>query len=214
MAIVQIPLLGRARKSAGEMTFTKWKDKNVLKNKASNVANPDTVNQQMRRGMFAQLVVIARNYLPVLDIGFIAYRGVMSQFNAFIKYNYGTFVAAGTAPAFSVVPADMIISKGPLTPTTITSITAVNASANVTVAFPTGTTAPDQAANDKAYLVVYNETTHDRGYQLTATLRSSGAISATLSGNATTADNVRAYLFFTRNDGSIASDTETDIVTV
>ena len=214
MAIVQIPLLGRARKSAGEMTFTKWKDKNVLKNKASNVANPDTVNQQMRRGMFAQLVVVARSYLPVLDIGFIAYRGVMSQFNAFIKYNYGTFVAAGTAPAFSVVPADMIISKGPLTPTTITSITAVNASANVTVAFPTGTTAPDQAANDKAYLVVYNETSHDRGYQLTPTLRSSGAISATLSGNATTANNVRAYLFFTRNDGSIASDTETDIVTV
>ena len=214
MAIVQIPLLGRARKSAGEMTFTKWKDKNVLKNKASNVANPDTVNQQMRRGMFAQLVVVARSYLPVLDIGFIAYRGVMSQFNAFIKYNYGTFVAAGTAPAFSVVPADMIISKGPLTPTTITSITAVNASANVTVAFPTGTTAPDQAANDKAYVVVYNETTHDRGYQLTPTLRSSGAISATLSGNATTANNVRAYLFFTRNDGSIASDTETDIVTV
>ena len=214
MAIVQIPLLGRARKSAGEMTFTKWKDKNVLKNKASNVANPDTVNQQMRRGMFAQLVVVARSYLPVLDIGFIAYRGVMSQFNAFIKYNYGTFVAAGTPPFLAVVPAEMIISKGPLTPTTITSITAVNASANVTVAFPTGTTAPDQAANDKAYLVVYNETTDDRGFQLTATLRSSGAISATLSGNATTADNVRAYLFFTRNDGSIASDTETDIVTV
>ena len=214
MAIVQIPLLGRARKSAGEMTFTKWKDKNVLKNKASNVANPDTVNQQMRRGMFAQLVVAARSLLPVLDIGFIAYRGVMSQFNAFIKYNYGTFVAAGTAPAFSVVPADMIISKGPLTPTSITTVTAVNASANVTVAFPTGTTAPDQAANDKAYLVVANETTHDQGYQLTATLRSSGAISATLSGNATSGDVVRAYLFFTRNDGSIASDTETDLVTV
>lgn len=214
MAIVQIPLLGRARRSAGEMTFTKWKDKNVLKNKASQVANPNTVNQQMRRSMFSTLVATGRIFLPVIDIGFIAYRNVMSQFNAFIKYNYGTYVTTGTAPAFNVVDLALILSKGPLTPTVPATVVATNGSATVSMTFATGTTAPDQASTDRAYAVWLNETTGDYGYQLTSTLRSSGTIAGTLSGNATTADVINGYLFFTRSDGSIASDTEVLQITV
>ena len=214
MAIVQIPLLGRARRSAGEMTFTKWKDKNVLKNKASQVSNPNTVNQQMRRAMFAYLVAAARQFLPVLDLGFIAYRNTMSQFNAFIKYNYGVYVTTGTAPAFNIVDVALLISKGPLTPTVPATVVATNGSATVSMTFATGTTAPDQASTDKAYAVWLNQDTGDYAYQLTPTLRSSGTIAGTLNGNATTGDVINGYLFFMRSDNSIASDTEVLQLTV
>lgn len=212
--IVQIPLLGRARKSAGEMTFTKWKDKNVLKNKASQVANPNTVNQQMRRGMFSQLVTAGRLFLPVFDLGFIAYRNTMSQFNAFIKFNYGLYVTPGIAPAFNVVDSALIFAKGPLTPTVPTNVVATNSSAAVTMTFPTTTSAPDQAVNDNAYAVWLNENTGDYAYQLTPVLRSSGTIAGTLNGNATTGDTVHGYLFFMRADGTIASDSEAFTIVV
>lgn len=208
MAIVQIPLLGRARRSAGEMTFTKWKDKNVLKNKASQVANPNTVNQQMRRGMFNQLVTFGRMFLPVFDLGFIAYRNTMSQFNAAIKYNYGVYVQPGVAPAFTVNDGAMVFAKGPLTKTDPSTVVATNASAAVTMTFPTTTAAPDQATTDKAYGVWVNEDTGDYAYNITGVARSVGTMAATLNGAATTGDTVHGYLFFMREDGSIASDSE------
>jgi hypothetical protein len=206
MAIVQIPLLGRARRSAGEMTFTKWKDKNVLKNKASNVSNPNTVNQQMARGMFATLILFGRALLPVFDLGFVAYRNVMSQFNAFVKYNYGVLVTGGVAPAFNTNIKDMVISKGPLTPTAFTNGTSANLSANVVITWPAAVTAPDQAPTDLVRVIVYNETSNTHLYNIGVVDRSAGTITLVLPVAAVTADVIDIYMFFSRSDGSIASD--------
>jgi hypothetical protein len=206
MAIVQIPLLGRARRSAGEMTFTKWKDKNVLKNKASNVSNPNTVNQQMARGMFATLILFARTYLPVFDLGFVAYRNVMSQFNAFVKYNYGVLVSNGVAPAFNTNFKDMVISKGPLTPTAVTNATSANLSANVVITWPAAVTAPDQAPTDLVRVIVYNETSNAHTYNIGVVDRSAGTITLVLPVAALTGDVIDVSMFFSRSDGSIASD--------
>ena len=214
MAIVTIPLLGRARRSAGEMTFTKWKDKNVLKNKASNVSNPNTVNQQMRRAMFATLVEFARALLPVADLGFVAYRNTMSQFNAFIKFNNGFLVTPGTAPAFNIVESDLVPSRGPLTPTVISTVTATNGSPTVTITWPTGTTAPDQAATDQVRLVVLNTTNSSSGYNVGTVARSVGTANVTLNANCTTADVLECFMFFSREDNSMCSDStsQQDIV--
>ena len=206
MAIVTIPLLGRAKKSAGEMTFTKWKNKNVLKNKASNVANPNTVNQQMRRGMFATLIQYGRYLLPVADLGFVAYRNVMSQFNAFVKFNYGSLVVAGTAPAYSINESALVIAVGPLTPTAISTLAGTNGSATVTFTWPTSTTAPDQAASDKVRLVVLNTTAGESGYNIGSTLRSAGTATVTLNAAAVTGDVLEGFMFFSRDDNSMASD--------
>ena len=206
MALVTIPLLGRARKSAGEMTFTKWKDKNVLKNKASNVANPNTVNQQMRRSMFSYLVGVGRSLLPVSDLGFIAYRNTMSQFNAFIKYNYGISVTAGTAPAFNIIDADTVVSKGPLTPTAISTLSGSNASAVVTFTFPTATSAPDQAGTDLVRLVVGNTTQGIFGYNIGSVPRSNGTATVTMPFPCATGDVLEGFLFFSRSDNSMCSD--------
>lgn len=52
---VQNPIIGRARGSAGGMTFAKNYDKNVARAKAFEVANPKTAAQQNQRGFFASV---------------------------------------------------------------------------------------------------------------------------------------------------------------
>lgn len=73
MAIVQNPLIGAAKKSAGSMTFTRIKGQNILKTKAMTVKNPNTVAQQNNRrrflliSLFALGVAMFKNYtLPEL----------------------------------------------------------------------------------------------------------------------------------------------------
>ena len=52
---VQNPIIGRARGSAGGMTFCKNYDKNVARAKAFEVSNPNTPAQQNQRSYFTQL---------------------------------------------------------------------------------------------------------------------------------------------------------------
>ena len=55
MVKVQNPIIGRARGSAGGMTFCKNYDKNVARAKAFEVSNPNTPAQQNQRSYFTQL---------------------------------------------------------------------------------------------------------------------------------------------------------------
>ena len=55
MTKVQNPIIGRAKGSAGGMTFSKNYDKNVMRAKAFEVSNPNTQAQQTQRGFFAEL---------------------------------------------------------------------------------------------------------------------------------------------------------------
>ena len=52
----QNPIIGRAKGSAGGMTFCKMYDKNVARAKAFEVSNPKTPAQQTERGFFTQLM--------------------------------------------------------------------------------------------------------------------------------------------------------------
>lgn len=55
MTKVQNPIIGRAKGSAGGMTFSKNYDKNVMRAKAFEVSNPNTQAQQTQRGFFAEV---------------------------------------------------------------------------------------------------------------------------------------------------------------
>lgn len=52
MAIVQNPLIGRARKQAGGVVFTKIYDKNVIRSKPQAVSTSPSFNQQLNRDYF------------------------------------------------------------------------------------------------------------------------------------------------------------------
>lgn len=55
MTKVQNPIIGRARASAGGMTFTKNYDKNVMRSKPFEVKNPKTAAQVKQRDFFKQV---------------------------------------------------------------------------------------------------------------------------------------------------------------
>lgn len=59
---VQNPIIGRARGSAGGMTFSKVYDKNVARAKAFEVTNPKTPAQQIQRAFFAELTALCSDF--------------------------------------------------------------------------------------------------------------------------------------------------------
>lgn len=59
---VQNPIIGRARGSAGGMTFCKNYDKNVARAKAFEVSNPKTTAQQTQRAFFTQLTALIMDF--------------------------------------------------------------------------------------------------------------------------------------------------------
>ena len=59
---VQNPIIGRARGSAGGMTFSKVYDKNVARAKAFEVTNPKTSAQQIQRAFFAELTALCSDF--------------------------------------------------------------------------------------------------------------------------------------------------------
>lgn len=59
---VQNPIIGRARGSAGGMTFCKNYDKNVARAKAFEVSNPNTQAQQTQRAFFAALTALIMDF--------------------------------------------------------------------------------------------------------------------------------------------------------
>lgn len=59
---VQNPIIGRARGSAGGMTFCKNYDKNVARAKAFEVSNPKTQAQQTQRAYFADLTALCADF--------------------------------------------------------------------------------------------------------------------------------------------------------
>ena len=59
---VQNPIIGRARGSAGGMTFCKNYDKNVARAKAFEVSNPKTQAQQTQRAFFASLTALCSDF--------------------------------------------------------------------------------------------------------------------------------------------------------
>lgn len=91
MAVVQNPIVGRARGSVATTTFTTWKGLNVIKSKPISVANPKTPGQVRQRarirfvsrlgGRVAQ--VVRRNF-AVLAVG-------KTAFNAFAQFNFQAF---------------------------------------------------------------------------------------------------------------------------
>lgn len=86
MAKVQNPVIGRAKGSAGGMTFNKTYDKNIMKAKPFEVKNPKTIAQVNQRVFFASVSAQAmalnpdqlRTIFPTMPKG-------ISRRNAFFK---------------------------------------------------------------------------------------------------------------------------------
>lgn len=64
MAIIQNPVIGRARKQAGGMVFSKMYDKNVMRAKPASVTPSNTTAQQGQRAFITKLTALAKGLSP------------------------------------------------------------------------------------------------------------------------------------------------------
>ena len=67
MAKVSNTLIGKTRGSVGNVTFTVWKGRNVIKEKSNAPANPNTLLQQAQRAKFKRI----NKYVGLLDTFFV-----------------------------------------------------------------------------------------------------------------------------------------------
>lgn len=87
MSIVSNPLIGKTKKSMGGVTFSSWKGINVMKEKATNVANPNTTLQQAQRSKFSTAVSIYQTISAIVKKGFAQLAIKKSAYNAFCSTN-------------------------------------------------------------------------------------------------------------------------------
>lgn len=212
--ITQNPWIGRAKQSAGSMTLTTWKGKNVMKTKPLSVENPNTVGQQAQRSVLRQMVAIYRQISAMIQIGFKQQAIGMSEYNAFLKANMDEAFDVSVPPTATLDPTLLVMSKGTIFPTDMTSVTADVSDGDVVFSWPTTPLLPGQAASDLHCAIGYNETTDDWQLFDGSTARSAGTYTQNLPTGWVAGNTVQFYSFFANAALSKSSDSTLDTVTV
>lgn len=106
---VQNPIIGRARGSAGGMTFCKNYDKNVARAKAFEVSNPKTQAQQTQRAFFALLTALCSDFSDdQLRFLFPSKPKTMSRRNALSKQIALSYEINGTEKTIDYADIDTL----------------------------------------------------------------------------------------------------------
>lgn len=111
-------LLGYARGSVGDVTFSRVKGNQVAKARNRNPANPNTIAQAMQRSLFADAVrFYTRGVQNAFKFAFERKLENESDYNAFMRLNVNRGVRIGKTPE-SMYPAigDWLVADGSITP--------------------------------------------------------------------------------------------------
>lgn len=87
MAIVRSLAIGKARKSAGNLTYQTVKGRTIAREKPLHVANPDTPAQQAQRNRMRNAVAAWRAWFNILSPYFTYILGYGSAYNEFVRLN-------------------------------------------------------------------------------------------------------------------------------
>lgn len=87
MAVIRSLAVGKARKSAGNLTYQTVKGRTIAREKPAFVANPNTPLQQAQRGKMRNLVAAWRAWFSLMKPYFTVIDGYGSAYNQFVKMN-------------------------------------------------------------------------------------------------------------------------------
>lgn len=87
MAIIRSLAVGKARKSAGNLTYQTVKGRTIAREKPAFVANPNTPRQQAQRSKMRNLVAAWRAWFSLMKPYFTVIDGFGSAYNQFVKMN-------------------------------------------------------------------------------------------------------------------------------
>lgn len=203
MGKIKQGILGGFSGSVGGVVGSSWKGINVMKAKPVSVANPKTAGQIAQRTKMTNvtafaIVLLANLIKPLWD----RFQTGKSGYNAFVSQNISLFAAALPNPY-----ADLVISKGKMAETVITSLTSQDGQAVVAVNWGDDIGEGYKLATDEAYAVVINETNGDYAYAAADDTRTDASTNVTLPSAVSSGDTLHAYLSFRRADGTVVSNT-------
>lgn len=206
MSVVSNTLIGPSRKKIGNAVFSTWKGVNVLKQKPASVANPNTINQQMRRSAMTQIVFIFRQIPGAVKLGFKKLAIKKSEWNAFSSYNLQNAFDYSAPPAADFIEANFLISKGTIQPTAVLTVVADDSSNTIITTYPTTFIGSGQSALDNILLVFYNEDQDEWLNSSNGATRADGTQTTVLPANWVTGDTVDVFLGFYNSVSGESSD--------
>jgi hypothetical protein len=153
MALIQNPIIGRAKKSAGGMVFATVHGKNVMRSKPFSYNTPDTDEHRKRTGKFkagnelaSKVKSYARGFFESQPVGRSAYAAMSSQIQKSFRYvnNVLTFN-----------PFEIEMGKGSLPIIRGNNVNRVD-NTHVQVEWDPNLTDPDETNDDKVSIVITN----------------------------------------------------------
>jgi hypothetical protein len=114
MAIINSMAIGKARKSAGNLTFATIKGRTIAREKPAYVRNPDTVKQRAQRDKMKKIVAVWRAFGYNVRHLFTVIGGYGSAYNEFVKQNLPLAETIQTDPVTGVpyACAGMVLGSG------------------------------------------------------------------------------------------------------
>ena len=87
MAIVQNPIIGRAKNKLANVIFSTNHGANVLRSKPIAVRNPQSAAQMSQRTLIKILTSVLSNCLPIIQLGFRGFTSKMAAYSYALKVN-------------------------------------------------------------------------------------------------------------------------------
>lgn len=172
-------LLGYARGSVGDVTFSRVKGNQVAKARNRNPANPNTIPQAMQRSLFADAVrFYTRGVQNAFKFAFERKLEKESDYNAFMRLNANRGVRIGKNPESSY-PAigDWLVADGSITPPLIQDSTVSSVAGDYNIgAYLVNDTAPVEFAQGDTL----PESTISLGFSASTNPTTIGALSKAL----------------------------------
>lgn len=195
MTKVQNPIIGRSRGSAGGMTFSKVYNKNVMRAKAFEVANPKTAAQVEQRNFFKQVSAIVANLSPTqLRTLFPTMPKGISRRNAFFKQIAGT---AAIVDNVKVAKLHDLATVGNAPVMDFGTTTCSISSGTISVGLDNAVKAITALANNRFTALIVNETKGDIHLPVTNNKVETGTLSITAPSNWENSDTLHAIPLIT-----------------
>ena len=204
MAITQNPIIGASRGKLANVTFSKWKNKNVLKSKPIVVSNPRSSLQVGQRTRHSFLVMFARLVIPIIKLSMKELAISMSEYNYYIQANSNNVVVSPSGTASMLLPT-MILSRGSLQrPVPLSYITVIPN--NIQINISTSSNGTTGLGTDIVYSVLYNPILHEFAFSSIITNVNAGNTQVGHPPSWAT-HTVHAYIYRLRPQQGKASDT-------
>jgi len=204
MARSQNALIGRTSGSVGGITFSSWKDVNVIRTKPTDVSNPRTAKQTYQRAKVIVAIAMLRSILFIVRESFKSAAISMTAPNVFVSRMLRNLRSDSTGIFIDLPPA-VSLSAGTLKPP-VSSSFVINSPATYNITKISDVLEDGDNSDDVFCSAVINLSTLKITCYKTSLTRGGGG-TATLKSEIWQASDYAFYTFYIAPDASNASQT-------